>query len=131
MTRYLSIEQVEQLHERVLQTSGGSSGLRDRGGLESAVAQPQMTFGGEDLYPTLHEKAAALAYALVNNHPFVDGNKRTGHAAMEVFLIMNGYEITTSVDEQEKLFLSLAAGKVRRDELAVWIREHMTPYPLA
>ena len=69
--------------------------------LESALAQPQMTFGGEDLYPTLVDKAAALGYALIKNHPFLDGNKRTGHAAMEVFLVLNGYEIHADVEEQE------------------------------
>lgn len=79
--------------------------------------------------PSLAEKAAALAYALVQNHAFIDGNKRIGHAAMEVFLLLNGYEITATVDDQEALFLSLAAGEVSREALATWIAEHVVPYP--
>lgn len=71
---------------------GGILGLRDRGSLESAVAQPEMTFDGDDLYPTITDKAAALGYSLIQNHPFLDGNKRAGHATMEVFLLLNGYD---------------------------------------
>lgn len=123
--RYLTVEEVEQLHALLIEQSGGSEGLRDRGALESAVGQPQATFGGEDLYPTLEKKAAALAFTLVKSHPFVDGNKRTGHAAMEVFLSLNGYEIGAGVDKQEKLFLNLAAGEVEREELTRWISKHM------
>jgi death-on-curing family protein len=77
--------------------------------LESTLAQPRMTFAGADLYPTLVEKAAALGYPLIQNHPFVDGNKRTGHAAMEVFLVLNGHEIRAAVDEQERIILQVAA----------------------
>lgn len=79
--RYLSLPELFRLHERALEQSGGSAGLRDLGGLESALAQPRMTFGGTDLYPTLPEKAAALCFSIVLNHPFVDGNKRVGYAA--------------------------------------------------
>ena len=70
-------------------------------------------------------KAAALAYSLVTGHPFVDGNKRMGHAAMETFLVPNGHEIEASVDEQETLFLRLAAGKIEREALTTWIGEHV------
>ena len=84
--------------------------------LESALAQPQMTFGGEDLYPTLVDKAAALGYALIKNHPFLDGNKRTGHAAMDVFLVLNDYEIRATVDEQEYVILQVAASGIDREE---------------
>lgn len=79
--------------------SGGAVGVLNLPALESALAQPRMTFGGEDLYPTLVEKAAALGHSLIANHPFVDGNKRTGHAAMEVFLMVNGCEIQASVKD--------------------------------
>src|SRR5699024_11011418 len=112
LMRYLTIEEVEALHTRLIDQSGGSQGLRDRGGLESAIGGPKATFGGKDLYPSLVEKSAALTFTLVKNHPFIDGNKRTGHAAMEVFLLLNGYEIQADVDEQERLFLDLAAGNV-------------------
>jgi death-on-curing protein len=123
--RYLSLPEVLEIHARVLYASGGSAGLRDLAGLESAVAQPRMSFGGTDLYPDLAAKAAALAHSLTCSHPFVDGNKRVGHACMEVFLILNGYELSASVDEQEELFLRLASGAVAREELAVWVRGHM------
>ena len=84
--RYLSLAEVLILHERVVAETGGATGLRDLGALQSAMAQPRATFDGVDLYPSLAEKATALAYALVSNHPFVDGNKRIGHAALDAFL---------------------------------------------
>jgi len=123
--RYLSLAECLTLYARVMQDSGGSAGLRDGGALESALAQPKATFGGEDLYPTLAEKATALGFSLINNHPFVDGNKRIGHAAMEVFLLLNGYEIDASVDDQEELILGVASGKIARQELSEWLRERM------
>lgn len=88
--RYLSVEEVILLHSLLISQSGGSAGLRDRGALESAMAQPEASFGGEELYPSLAAKAASLGHSLIQNHPFVDGNKRIGHGAMEVFLFLNG-----------------------------------------
>jgi len=123
--RYLSLQEVISLHSLLIAQSGGSSGLRDRGALESAVAQPEASFGGEDLYPDLASKAAALGHSLIQNHPFVDGNKRVGHAAMEVFLLLNGHEIEASVDEQETIVIDVASGKVSRVQLSEWLREHM------
>jgi death-on-curing protein len=108
--RYLILSEVLELYRRIMEQSGGTMGIRDLGALESALAQPRMTFGGTDLYPSIAEKAASLGFSLVNNHPFVDGNKRTGHAAMEVFLILNGYEIEASIDEQERVILQVASG---------------------
>jgi death-on-curing protein len=84
-----------------------------------------MTFGGEDLYPTLVDKAAAIGFSLVMNHPFIDGNKRIGHAAMEVFLVMNGYEIDAFVDEQETIILSLASGELEREAFTQWLKNHI------
>jgi len=84
-----------------------------------------MTFGGKDLYPALADKAAALGYALIQNHPFLDGNKRTGHAAMEVFLVLNGYEILAAVDEQEHVILQVAASEIDREEFTAWLRTHV------
>jgi death-on-curing protein len=91
------------------------------GGLESAIAPPQMTFGGQDLYATIEAKATAICFSLVMNHPFVDGNKRIGHAAMETFLVLNGYELVAEVDEAEALILKLAAGGLTREELLAWV----------
>src|SRR5262249_6208809 len=100
---------------------------RDLGALDSAIAQPKATFGGVDLYPTMVEKAAALCFSLVHNHPFVDGNKRAGHAAMETFLVLNGSEIDASIDEQERLMLDLAAGRLDRARFVEWLRLHLRP----
>lgn len=100
-------------------------GLRDGNALESAIAQPLMTFGGEDLYPTLLEKAAALGFSLIGNHPFVDGNKRVGHAAMETFLFLNGFEIEASVDEQEEVILRVAEGTLDRAGFTEWLRVYV------
>ncbi|MFQ4139838.1 type II toxin-antitoxin system death-on-curing family toxin [Nodosilinea sp. PGN35] len=125
MIRYLTLDEVMSLHRQILKQSGGAAGVRDLGSLESAIAQPMMTFGGEDLYPTLVDKAAALGFSLVMNHPFIDGNKRTGHAAMETFLVMNDLEIFASVDEQELVILSLAAGSLDREELTKWLESRV------
>jgi death-on-curing protein len=123
--RYLVLAEVVELHRRLLQVTGGVTGLRDLSSLESAVAQPQATFSGADLYPTLVEKASALCFALIQGHPFVDGNKRVGHAAMETFLVLNGAEIESSVEDQERLILDLAAGRLGRSQLTDWLRQHL------
>ena len=123
--RYLTLNELLQLHSHLVEQSGGSAGIHSVGALESALAQPRMTFSGEDLYPTIAAKAAALGFSLIRNHPFVDGNKRTGHAAMEVFLILNGYEIDASVDEQEQVILQLAAGELERNAFTEWLRAHI------
>ena len=123
--RYLSIREVLELHSRILEQSGGAQGIRDRGALESSVAQPFQTFGGQELYASVPEKAAALGYFLVRNHPFVDGNKRVGHAALEVTLVLNGFELVASIDEQEQIILALAAGNLSRDEFTTWIVQHI------
>lgn len=123
--RYLTLKEALELHRRVIEQSGGSAGMRDIGLLESALAQPLMTFGGEDLYPTLTEKSAALCFSIVKNHPFLDGNKRVGHAVMETFLILNGHEIEALPTEQEEVILSLAAGELDREGLSEWLRNHI------
>lgn len=125
--RYLTLGEVVTLHRRVVDQSGGAKGIRDLGLLESALAQPKATFDSTDLHPTIIEKAAALGFALAANHPFVDGNKRIGHAAMEVFLLLNGFEIDATVDEQERLMLDIAAGQRHRNELVDWLRLHSRP----
>ena len=125
--RYLALGEVVELHRRLLEATGGASGIRDFGALESAIAQPKATFGGVDLYPTLVEKAAALGFSLVQGHAFVDGNKRVGHAAMETFLILNGTEIDALVGDQERLILDLAAGRIGRSHLVDWLRQHIKP----
>lgn len=121
--RYLTLGEVLDLHRRIVARWGGAVVVRDLGALESAIAQPRMTFGGSDLYPDVVEKAAALCFSLIQNHPFVDGNKRVGHAAMETFLVLNGYEIHASVDDQERAMLAVAAGTLSRNGLTEWLRD--------
>ncbi|MAG94991.1 MAG: type II toxin-antitoxin system death-on-curing family toxin [Planctomycetaceae bacterium] len=127
--RYLTLAEVLELQLRVVEQSGGAGGVRDLGGIESSVAQPQMTFGGDELYCTIESKATALCFSLVMNHPFVDGNKRIGHAAMETILVMNGYEAVADVDNAEQAILTLAAGKLSRDELLDWVTSHIQRLP--
>ncbi len=127
--RYLTLSEVLDLHRRVIDQSGGAAGVRELGGVEAAVAQPQMTFGGEDLYPTIEAKATALCFSLVMNHPFVDGNKRIGHAAMEAFLVMNGHELAADVDDAENVMMTLAAGELSREALLAWVTSHIQRLP--
>lgn len=125
--RFLTLGEVVALHRAILESSGGASGIRDLGALESALAQPRASFGGTDLHSSLPAKAAALGFSLVLNHAFVDGNKRVAHAAMEVFLILNGNEIVATLDEQEQVMLDLAAGSVTREHFAKWLENHLQP----
>ncbi len=127
-TRFLSLAEVLDLYGRVLVAGGGSSAIRDLGALESALAQPRATFDDVDLYPTLVDKASALGFSLIRNHPFVDGNKRIGHAALEVFLVLNGQQLDAPVDDAERIILGVAAGTISRDEFAAWIRERLVPF---
>jgi death on curing protein len=121
--RYLTLAEVIFIHERILRQSGGAAGIRNLTGLESAMSQPKASVGGIDAYPSLQEKATALCYSLCSNHPFVDGNKRVAHAAMETFLLLNGYEIQSPVDEQEEVMLGVAAGSLSREELLAWLKD--------
>ena len=123
--RYLSLLEVFDLHEAIIVSSGGLRGIRDIGALESAINQPRLTFDQSDLYPDLILKATALCFQLVMNHSFVDGNKRIGHAVMETFLILNGYEIEATVAEQEQIILDLAAGKLTREAFTNWLKDHV------
>lgn len=123
MIVYLSVAQLLELYRVLVREFGGRSGIRDRGGLESAAARPAMTFGGEDLYPDLPAKAAAMMHSLVLNHPFVDGNKRLGAAAAELFLRINGAEVDAGDEEFESVTLKVAAGEVEAEALAIWFRQ--------
>ncbi len=120
--RWLRLAEVLELHRRLIQQSGGMSGLRDLGLLEASLAQPRQSFGGVDLYPGLTAKAAALGFSLIQNHPFVDGNKRIGHAAMETTLVLNGFELSASVEAAEAAVLAVASGQLNRDALTRWVR---------
>ena len=124
--RYLMLGELLELHARIIEQSGGAAGVRDLGLAESALAQPQMSFGGTELYASLADKAAALCFSLVMNHPFVDGNKRIGHAAMETFLVLNGFEMNAPIDDSESTILRLASGELDRRTFTEWVAAHVT-----
>jgi death-on-curing protein len=122
--KYITLGEVIELYFKIINKTGGLPGIRDLGALESALAQPRMTFEDKDLYPTIEEKAAALGYSIIMNHPFTDGNKRIGHAVMETFLVINGKEIKATIDEQEKIILGLASKKINRNKFTKWLIAH-------
>lgn len=123
--RYLTVKEVLEIYTRVMEQSGGAVAVRDLNALEAAVAQPRMTFAGKELYPTIVEKAAALGFSLILNHPFVDGNKRVGQAAMELFLLLNGWEIYADVDEQVDVILRVASGEMKRSAFTEWLNQRV------
>ena len=123
--RYLSLIEILDLHETIISSSGGSHGIRDLRALASAINQPRVTFDKIDLYPDIISKAAALCFFIVMSHPFIDGNKRVGHSAMEILLVLNGYEIKATIDEQEKIIMDLAAGGIKLEEFTNWVRSHV------
>ncbi len=124
---YLTPEQILFLHARLIEETGGSHGLRDLGLLESAAARPQATFGGQDLYPGLFSKAAALMDFLIHNHPFVDGNKRTGVTASALFLLHNSYRLTATNSELEVFTRRVADFRPDISEIADWLQIHTVP----
>jgi death-on-curing protein len=128
--RYLSLGEVLELHRRIIQQTGGAVGVRNLASLESAVAQPRLTFAGNDLYPSLEAKAAAICFFIVQNHPFIDGNKRCGHAAMETFLVLNGKEIGAGIDEVERIILQVASGNLALENLVDWLKGSTRPISL-
>lgn len=122
----LSRHQILLIHDQLIAETGGSSGLRDEGMLDSALNAPFQSFGGEDMYPSLQQKAARLCFGLVKNHPFVDGNKRIGVHSMLVFLALNGIELQHSQTELSDVILQLAAGEIESEDLLRWILEHQS-----
>jgi death-on-curing protein len=122
---YLSVAQVLDLHANLASGFGGPAGVRDKGGLESAVARPSATFDGDELYPDVAAKAAALMHSLVLNHPFLDGNKRVGAAAAELFVEINGGVVHATDEEFERITLATAEGGVSAEALTIWFRQRL------
>ena len=121
----LSPAQVKKLHTKQLAATGGADGIRDETMLESAVAAPFQTFGGVALYPVT-EKIVRIAYSLVCNHPFVDGNKRIGTYVLLILLGLNGIDVDFTDDDIVHIGLSLAAGKMSYKQLLYFVEEHIT-----
>jgi len=124
VTVYLTVEQVLFIHYRLVSETGGEHGVRDLGLLESAIARPQATFDRQELYPDIFEKAGALMESLINNHPFVDGNKRTGIACAVLFLKQNGISFSAKNAELEKFTLRVASSNVGHSVIAKWLKNH-------
>jgi death on curing protein len=126
---FLSLDQVLAVHQRVLDAYGGAAGLRDRNLIDSAVAMPKVTFGGEYLHEGIPAMAAAYLFHLCKNHPFVDGNKRCALASSIQFLYLNGHALNASKDEVEKLTLGVADGSVTKELATKFFVEHALKSP--
>jgi death on curing protein len=116
------------IHEKSLKDYGGGSGVRDLGLLESAIARPFQTFGGEDLYPDVITKAAALGESLIINHPFVDGNKRTGIIAILTLLIESRYRVICSENDLYNFTIKISTGEIKFDEIVQWLKINTQPF---
>lgn len=123
--KFLSLEQVIEIHQRKIEIFGGTAGIRDEGLLVSALAQPQASFFGELLHPTIHEQAAAYLFHLAKNYPFVDGNKRTAFAVTVVFLGLNGYRLNLASGDAYSLVIQVATGEISKAELALFLEENI------
>ena len=120
----LNREQIQYLHSKLINATGGIDGIRDEGLLDSALQTPFQAFGGEELYPSVPQKAARLCYGFIQNHAFCDGNKRIGVYAMLVFLELNGIEIDCVDEELVSLGLGVASGKMKDEDIMLWILSH-------
>lgn len=126
---FLGVEAVYEIQRDQVRRYGGSEGVRDVGLLESALAMPKASFGGHYLHEDLFEMAAAYLYHIVQNHPFVDANKRAGLVAAVTFLDLNGIEVTADEDETADLVLEVAQGMSNKAAIARFLRENSTPNP--
>ena len=119
------LQEIKDLHKTLIELFGGSIGIRDLESLKSAISRPFQTFENKDLYPGTIQKAAALIESIVSNHPFIDGNKRTGYVTMRIFLISNGFDIKASQDEKYQFVIAIASGKLKLDKINEWLEEHI------
>ena len=126
---FLTLAEVMEIHQDQICRYGGSLGVRDAGLLQSAVAMPAAAFSGKYLHSDLHEMAAAYLFHLVQNHPFVDGNKRVGAVAAAVFLAVNDLELRASEDDYEQLVMSVARGEIGKSTVAEFFRVNVPGHP--
>jgi death-on-curing protein len=122
--KYLSPQHVLAIHDSVIKRTGGSNGLRDLGLLESAVFRPQASYGGEDLYETIFDKAAALMHSLLKNHPFVDGNKRTALSSTGLFLKINNIKLLNAHEKELEFALKVENESLSFEEIGAWLEEN-------
>ena len=122
--KYLTVKDVLLLHHLAIEETGGSHGIRDLSLIESAVNRPKASFAGQDLYPTIFEKAGALCQSLIKNHPFVDGNKRTALYATMTFLELNGYKFVAEQEELVEFGVKIDNESLSLTEIADWFKKH-------
>lgn len=121
------LEDAIAIHQFSIDKYAGGNGTRDIGGLEAAIARPFQTFSGEDLYPTIFEKAAALCESLIINHPFIDGNKRSGFLAMAALLQEDGFRLTASQQAAYDFIVQISTGETRFEAMVIWLKENTLP----
>ena len=121
---FFEYEQVVKTHRSLIEKTGGMDGIRDAQLLDSALKTPFQTFGGNNLYPDILDKASQLCYSLIENHPFIDGNKRIGVHLMLLFLKLNNIEVNYSQQELVDFGLDIASGKMSKNDIKGWIIEH-------
>jgi death on curing protein len=121
----ISIQETVYIHNLLIKTFGGSSGVRDFQALESALSRPFQTFDNVELYPSIIEKAASLLESLLANHPFVDGNKRTGYVLMRLFLKKNGMDIIADEETKYQFVIDVALGVKRYDDILIWLEDYV------
>ena len=126
--KYILPRQLVYLHQRIIEETGGTHGTRDAGLLESAAYRSQATFGGNDLYPGLFSKAAALGHSIIKNHPFIDGNKRVGFEAMRLMLRLNERDLRAHADDKYDFVMKIAESKRSEQQIADWLKTHSKPY---
>ena len=125
--KFISISLAITIHQEQIDSIGGTPGIRDKGLLDSALAQPQATFGSDLLHPTIQEQAAAYLFHLAMNHAFVDGNKRTAFAVMVTFIDMNGYTLNLSQEEAYNLVIGVVQREITKEELSILLKVHLQP----
>jgi death-on-curing protein len=123
----LTMQQILQLHDKILEASGGRPGVRDAGRIEAVLARPFAGYAGQELFPRLEDKAAALTHGFAKGHAFVDGNKRTAIAAGGIFLMLNGRRLTASQEALEEATVDVAEDRLEVSELAEWFQQHSEP----
>jgi len=120
----IPFKEVELLDRILIDKFGGSHGIRDKAALESAISRPFQTFDGNDLYPSVFEKAASLIESILVNHPFIDGNKRTGYTLLRLYLIQNGLDINASQDNKYEFVIDIASGTLKYEGILSWLKSN-------